>query len=409
MTSQAVSEAPGPAVAVYDSQQPSGLVREFFGSLDALRGVAALLVVLYHLPGWLDPVFEIQLIRHGYLMVNFFFVLSGFVLFHSYAGRIGNGLSFLKFVALRVSRLYPVHLLFVLPFAALEVAKYVAFRRYGMMGSSGVAPSIANIVTTFVANLFLVQGLGVTENPTPFNFPNWSISTEFYTYLVFAIGMLCFSRRGFRVFAIAIVALSVGALVGFGAKLGDLGNMPRCLSGFFFGCLTRAAFEGWRGRTLQRDWPSWIAALALLLLSLRWHSPVQGATWLEQLAMPISALLIVTLLLTPTSRLNRLLNTRPLRWLGEISYSLYMSHAIVQWVARQLCKPFETAVVVDGTARDRLPLALGIAAYVLVTLVTLLVARISYLLVEAPLRDKARRGINAWMKRLTERETVSPV
>jgi peptidoglycan/LPS O-acetylase OafA/YrhL len=224
---------------------------------------------------------------------------------------------------------------------------------------------------------------------------------------VFGVGMLCFSKRGFRNFAIAIVVLSVAVLLAFGARLGDLGNLPRCLSGFFFGCLTRAAIEGLRDRTLQRDWPTWILALAALLLALPWHSPTQGATWFEQLAMPIAALLIVTLVLTPSSRLNRVLLSRPLRWLGEISYSLYMSHALAQYLARQLCKRFEIPGLTEAT-RGRLPLGVALVAYVLVTLVTLLLARASYRAVEAPLRDLARRRIGNWMQRLASSAAPAP-
>lgn len=371
--------------------------REFFGALDALRGVAALLVVFYHLPPWLDAVFDVQVIRHGYLMVNFFFVLSGFVLFHSYANRLTDGRGFLKFALLRFSRLYPIHLLFVVPFVIIELGKYLAFIKYGFTGSSAIPPSLSNIGSTLAANLFLIQGLGITSNHTPFNFPNWSISTEFYTYLIFGLGLVCCSKQGFRLLSLGLVVGCVGVLLAFGDRLGDLANMPRCVSGFFFGCLTRAAFERLRGRTLRADWPSAIALASLVLLALPWKTASEGASWFEQLTLPIAAALIVSLLLTPSSRLGRLLQTRPLRYLGEISYSLYMSHALVQWIARQACKRFEQPTMVDGLLRGHLSPGLAILAYVLVTVATLLVARLSYLAVEAPLREAARRRIGAWL------------
>lgn len=367
--------------------------REFFGSLEAMRGVAAFLVVLYHLPPWHDAVYWIPLIRHSNLMVDFFFVLSGFVLYHSYANRLNDRRDFWRFLALRFGRLYPVHLLFLLPFLGIELAKYVA--AHGQTGADsrfGASP-LSAIMTTLVANLLLAQGLGLNSNQPTMNFPNWSISTEFYAYLVFAI-VLVTTRRKFIGGAVLLVIVSVVPLVGYGHALGEFSHFFRCIAGFFLGCVTRAVYEPLRGKPLSGEWPLLALGPALVLLCLEWGS----SPW-EFLSLPLSALGIVLLLLTPASGVNRLLATRPLKYLGEISYSLYMAHAIVQWLARQSLRVLlkRPEVTIDGIGTSRLSAVQALVAYPAVTILTLIVAHFAYKLVEAPCRELSRRRIASWL------------
>ena len=75
--------------------------RRSFVTLDGLRGIAALAVVTRHAPYFRNPFFE------SYLAVDFFFVLSGFVLAHAYGQRLRGNLSILDFVKIRIVRLYP--------------------------------------------------------------------------------------------------------------------------------------------------------------------------------------------------------------------------------------------------------------------------------------------------------------
>ena len=62
----------------------------FFLGLQSLRGVAALIVLLFHIPAWYAPFSEANTVRNGYLMVDLFFVLSGFVLMHAYGASISS-------------------------------------------------------------------------------------------------------------------------------------------------------------------------------------------------------------------------------------------------------------------------------------------------------------------------------
>jgi peptidoglycan/LPS O-acetylase OafA/YrhL len=170
-----------------------------------------------------------------------------------------------------------------------------------------------------------------------------------------------------------------------------LANALRCVAGFFLGCLTRRALDALRGLKASFDLPVVLAVASLLGIAVHWNN---GVRWQELVSLPVSSLLILSLLLMPSSALNTVLVSKPLRRLGEVSYSLYMSHALVLWGARQvvhvvLKKPDPVV------GASQLSAAAAAIAYPALIAVTLLVAVVSYHTLEAPLRDAARRRLSA--------------
>ena len=176
-----------------------------FVALDAWRGIAALLVALYRLEadGYLHG---LQIVQNAWLFVDFFFVLSGFVIAHAYLGRIDGKTSVRAFVIRRFGRVWPLHAVLLLVFVSMEVARLAVDLLKGNPSASfvdGRAP------ITVLWDLMLVQALGFTGT-TLWNTPAWSISTEFWTYVVFAV--LCLCGRKFLVLAapvIVVFALSI--------------------------------------------------------------------------------------------------------------------------------------------------------------------------------------------------------
>jgi peptidoglycan/LPS O-acetylase OafA/YrhL len=83
------------------------MIKSRFGTLDGLRGVAVMVVVLYHA----GIIFGAWISRFGYLAVDLFFALSGFVLSHAYDNRFVGGMRVAEFLYLRVVRLYPLYFL----------------------------------------------------------------------------------------------------------------------------------------------------------------------------------------------------------------------------------------------------------------------------------------------------------
>jgi peptidoglycan/LPS O-acetylase OafA/YrhL len=93
--------------------------------LESIRGLAALLVMLFHLPRW-NPLLDVGLLRNGCLMVDLFFVSSGFVICRACADRRALPRDLLRFQFLRLARLHPVHVVFLFFPLLIELATYAA-------------------------------------------------------------------------------------------------------------------------------------------------------------------------------------------------------------------------------------------------------------------------------------------
>jgi peptidoglycan/LPS O-acetylase OafA/YrhL len=307
--------------------------KPFFGGLESLRGIAALIVVLLHTQLTSTTPFAMPLILHrfflnGGLMVDLFFVLSGFVIYHNFSQKISSLKDILQFMFLRLGRLYPLHLFFLLIFLGVEIAKYISESRFGRMPYE--TPAFAsNSLSSLMANLLLIQPFFQSTNLT-FNPTSWSIGTEFYTYLIFAFLVLTFhSKTKFTFASCVIVSLAI-LLLSFWARAGlsaDAGlSFLRCILGFFAGTLGYQAYDNYRSHIAR-----WSEAIVwcitiFMLVFLTLHSNSVS----DFIVLPFFVLLIVSVAAAPSGGLmSRLLNSTPLRWMGAISYSIYLSHWLI--------------------------------------------------------------------------------
>ena len=161
-----------------------------FEALDSWRGIAACLVAFHHLAPSVDShLNQLGLVPNSYLFVDFFFVLSGFVIAANYEQRLAEGFSVWRFALLRFGRLYPLHLAVLLALILLRLVHSAS----GLGTPSAFQPPLWS-ADTIIASLLLVQSLHLFDF-TPWNGPSWSISTEFYTYLLFALGVGLMKRR----------------------------------------------------------------------------------------------------------------------------------------------------------------------------------------------------------------------
>jgi len=337
---------------------------KFYPELESLRGLAALLVMLYHLPAWIPGYESLPVISHGYLMVDLFFVLSGFVIALHYHDRIRNSAQFFYFMKLRWIRLYPVHFVFLVLFLLLECAKWVA-HRHGMGGAEFQAFS-QNGWTGLVQHFFLVQGLGIFPGGAgTFNGPSWSISTEFYTYALFAAAGLMMNRRP-AAFVLALLALGAILFNGaWGGWIGQYEEFLRCIYGFFVGVLA-FEFRQLGAKIAAHQLVRWLVPLLILALLA---SPVRVDTGVA-IIVPLSGLMIWCLLQSH----SRALNLPPVKWLGVVSYSLYMSHDLVIWIVTQATHfIFKSLVGIQA-----------LVAYALTIGLALLVAKLTFEILERP-------------------------
>ncbi|HWD29915.1 MAG TPA: acyltransferase [Rhizomicrobium sp.] len=293
-----------------------------FRALDGWRGVCAMLVALHHLElhCWL---FRQPVLREAWLFVDFFFVLSGFVLAHTYAGRLKDGAAIRIFVIRRFGRLWPLHIAVLLALVGLEVLRLVT--AHGI--DARPAFTYPNSPFTLLTNVFLVQAMGLHPTLT-WNNPSWSISTEFYTYLVFAVICFLAPSRTMRTIIAALTAIAGAVVLARFSPLGMQETVAwgewRCLYGFFTGVLT---YEIWRSRRLAplKGTSAEIAAVALVLILLTWFGRSRPIAFL---APPLFALAVLVFA-AEAGGLSRLLTTRAGAALGRWSYGIYMIHTLV--------------------------------------------------------------------------------
>jgi peptidoglycan/LPS O-acetylase OafA/YrhL len=324
-------------------------------SLEGGRGIAALIVALYHYELGAQ---NLPVLRGGYLFVDLFFVLSGFVICAAYSSRMNGWQDLQAFVIRRVGRLLPLlifsTLAFLLAANLIVLAKEIALA-YGYGAALNNPQSIGYLVPTtgeLLATLTMTHSLGIFDHLI-LNTPSWSISTEFYAYLLFAGVCLLFSgaTRLLVFLGLSIVgcAVTIWASVmlhhcltegGCLAVTYDFG-FARTVFSFFGGAL---AFHASRteGRDFSRlQWP----AVALLVVMLAGVTRVPAIGF----GFPLVFAVLILSISKDNGSLARLFNRRPIQVLGQRSYSIYLMHMplvlFFENIAKRLDSPLAASSV----------------------------------------------------------------
>ncbi|MBU6497203.1 MAG: acyltransferase [Rhodospirillales bacterium] len=301
--------------------------------LTALRGLAAVSVVALHFTDWLGDGWrarhDLGFVAHGYLWVDFFFMLSGFVLGLAHAERFRGGAPdgfYARFVVSRLARIYPLHLVTLLLILLAELAKY-------RLTYAGEPPFSLNTPASFLDHLLLIQAWGATQ-PATWNLPSWSISAEWGAYLAFPLFATLLWRPRAPILA---AALGLALLAGLAAVIRlnghptleqviGAGALPRCLLDFAGGmliCRLHLAARRHRRPALTAIGSDASAFLALTAVALA----LQYGLY-DPLVVALMAWLI-TALAANQGRARAALSLPPLRWLGLISYSIYLDHFLI--------------------------------------------------------------------------------
>jgi peptidoglycan/LPS O-acetylase OafA/YrhL len=357
-------------------------------SLDALRGVAALSVVVWHWQhffaiggdwqdGWSrasQPFFWLlkPLYVQGWAAVDLFFVLSGFVFFWLYGEAIRTrGAGPLRFAVLRFSRLYPLHLVLLVAVAVLQL---FFFRAHGMFFVYQ-----ANDAVHFAAHLFMVQSWWPGAQQS-FDGPTWSVSIEVLLYVIFFAAC----RFGLRAGLPALVM----ALAGVPLLWLDE-HIARGVIGFFMGGYVFALWQLWRGGAWARATARGLGIASLFgwaaLAALLYHD----SAWLAGGEGNVGFLLAFDFVLCPLTVLALALHEHVrgrsyagLGFLGDISYSTYLIHFPLQ-----LC-----LALIAG--RLALTPQFFMQGWVMIAFYAVLIAlgAASYYLFERPLQSMLRRA-----------------
>ena len=292
------------------------LSKPHFPVLDGLRGLAAILVVIFHLFEGFDPSLEHHPMRHGYLAVDFFFLLSGYVIGYAYDDRWWR-MGMTGFLRIRLTRLHPLVVMGTMIGAIVFLCDPFTEGRPEF--------TITGFLFTIVVTLTLlpspdVRGWGETHS---LNGPGWSLLQEYLANLLYAVALRRLSDRwlGGVVVMAAILTISVAA------GRGDLGTgwsfqtfpiaMVRMLFPFTAGL--------WLYRMRVRVHTSWPAVFCSALLIATFFIPwIDGWNgWVESACIILVFPVIVAIGAgaTVSERMKRICDRA-----GAISYPLYITH-----------------------------------------------------------------------------------
>jgi len=372
---------------------------EYFGNLESLRGIAAIVVAFVHI-AWVFPLYHAPFVRNGYLMVDFFFVLSGFVIYHSYRNYFEGARSLKSFMWLRFWRLYPLHFFFLVTFLGIEGLEWLREWWIQDVGDAG-AFQAQNNLSSFITNVFLVHSLGFHDRLT-YNAPSWSISTEFYAYLLFGVLMCLFSSPMARRIA-AIVTMATGFCVLFyvGKRHIDVTvdyGFFRCVAGFFAGVLTYDVYRYVRDKrdwNLHSDLIGIIQAAALVAVAV--FLGIKSKGYSDFAIIPFVSIIVLLTALVPNSPSGKVLALRPLRWAGKVSYSIYMIHPAVFWMFYQTLKfVFKAQPGVDSRFNPDLlypSTTLGTVFFVIALASVFILSELTYRWIENPFRVWSKKRL----------------
>lgn len=390
----------------------------FIPSLTPLRGVAAMLVVYFHYNIFLGRLAPegIMVIDKMYLMVDLFFVLSGFIMYHVYGSWFAEKIQridFMNYMKARFARLYPLHivLLVYLVIMSLILRMNVDFNT--------LPNAYQNVLDPWAipTSALLIQGWGF-HLEAPWNTAAWSISVEWFLYLLFPflIAFMVKYKKKAR-WVLGLVA-TIGFLVimfyiqPIWAKMWavareipadavgvqptntiDLITGPALLRGFcgfIFGMISYELYQqNWGKPILQQGF--WFVGIWIMMLLL----------WVGDWLPDVVAVILFALLILHSAYVEgltkRILNNRVFTYLGDISYSIYMVHIpliltiyIVGMIAAGGMP--EPPGDVENITPEPNYLMNWVGATIFL-LITIGIASLTYRFIEMPFRKKLKRWL----------------
>ncbi|WP_298537122.1 acyltransferase [uncultured Algibacter sp.] len=298
-------------------------------SLTPLRGLAALLVILFHYDIWLmlrgfprliDTKYS-SIITNGYVWVDFFFILSGFVICHVYGKKLENRTRKVikKYLWARFTRLYPLHVFIMLLFVLQTIVLFQLFPDYATEKWKW-----CRSIPDFFIHLFFLQTTGIIDRPV-WNVGSWSIAAEWWTYIL-AIGLIPLLNKGHKHLNIVSGILAFFGFVFIAYqnpefKLDEfygLGTL-RCIFGFTIGIVVYQVYSilVHKQSIWSKDWMFYIMLLGSL--------SVLHFNLYDVIVIPFFGAFILCAALN-NGRPYKWLNSKPLIFLGNISYSTYLIH-----------------------------------------------------------------------------------
>jgi peptidoglycan/LPS O-acetylase OafA/YrhL len=381
----------------------------YLGSLHALNGLGAMIIALYHFHAQIFPGFDLNTIHsvfplpdpiwgwfahtivNGGWLVQLFFCLSGFLMCYHYKTKIEQGrITFADFSVARLSRIYPAH--WVVMIAAAPIMIGVA-KLSGVIGFETVVAGHGNNanVLNFIYTFTLVNTVGLNVAAF-FNPSTWYLTFIILLYtMFFVIIKHCKGRSGLLYFAVPV---AVGTSIINGA-FADFSTVPLisetggfAMVSFFMGCAVCELYK--RRDNVNFRLPALIVSVAVVLLFpylLRYHpSYLETSTLrLTSTAYTIAFYPALIFVCLHIKWLSKFLSMSFFQWLGDLSFSIYLWHLPVLFLAGLLLAVFDK----QAYASSRIVLISWFTA-------TVALAQITHLFIEKPAQKYIRNTYNKW-------------
>lgn len=377
----------------------------YLPNLTPLRGIAALLTVIFHVDlyigmggGGLLRTDNSLLITKLYLMVDFFFVLSGFVMCHVYGKWFSHsvdGFSFKKFTIARFARVYPLHF--------FTLFYLVALRLWFVM-AGGIDNDPFNLASftwsSIPTNLLLLQSMNV-HNWFTWNNAAWSISTEWWMYMLFPFLVAPFMRLSAVARWVVVAACLAGYVfimlviqnyVTVPESLSFIKPQPtinvayqygflRCLFGFVIGMMVYLGYKEEWAKQFLASGTMLMLATAGLAICLHFAVP-------DVLSVSFYPFILLSAAYG-SQKMNAFFGDKVMQRLGDWSFSIYLVHQPIVYTYFTLAAYFNTAPSEENTGGPPPPPSLLTAWLICLVFIalTLFLSWLSYKYLEVPARN----------------------
>ncbi|WP_366143281.1 acyltransferase [Soonwooa sp.] len=332
--------------------------------LTSLRFFFAFMVLLSHFPFPFNNVFY-KIFSNGSVGVSFFFILSGFILTHNYEARFASGYNKQKFWLDRIIRIYPVHIIFLSFFALFFIC------------SGNLFP---NFFLKYLSHFFLIQNyIPIKDVYSNFNKPSWSICCELFFYFLFPFLVLRIRKNTLLFLILILVFPIILYLINNSGSMyigiSPFFRLPDFIVGIFSYKIYTWAKPKFKDLSLLSTSVIEVASIVILVSSLYLFSGMDYYRVFPIFWLPMVVFIIVMSLSTGT--FSKIISHKIFIYLGEISYSIYMSHYLIITLATTYL-------------RDSIIFKNRISALLFIVLITIIISSISYHLIEMKLGKKLK-------------------
>jgi len=352
-----------------------------FTVLDSFRGIAAILVFFYHLQHIIDSIIlSNAFIKGCYLFVDFFFIISGFVITHNYRKKINSAASFKLFIKKRFFRLYPLHFILLMIFLVYYLLRITIDYYF----------DTANDFTFigFLSNLFLMNALQWHPQITSltWNMPSWSISAEVISYILFGITCLIPNERLQKILLFFLLVVSYKILYelnhNFSITATHNFGFLRGIFGFFLGFFVYHFYLKSFKSSIYTKLSMTIAEVILItgcITLLCFQGTSQSFGFIYYI---IFSLIVYVFSLEKGCVSKAISKIESLKVLGKISYSIYINHYLLLIFFSILYKNFGLALINN--------VFLDLLVIVIQTIALIYISKLSYQFIELKFNNGLR-------------------